>query len=209
MKKTTYFLMLLFCMHYYSFTQVGIGTTSPTSELEIETTNTGIPALELNPQSAPTGTVTGQLAVIGDKLYMYDATRIKWLSIETTALQYGYAFAADDQVLFFGGDIGLDTFTEDDTGPKMPFDGTIVYITVESSGGNASKSFNIEINGTAVPNDNANPPVDGRFSLSSGSYSYTDYNIDFNAGDYIMLKARSNGSAVNDPAAIIWVKWRE
>ena len=30
--------------------QVGVGTTNPTSELEIETTNTGIPALEINPQ---------------------------------------------------------------------------------------------------------------------------------------------------------------
>ncbi len=209
MKKIAYSLMLLSCVHYYSFSQVGIGTTSPTAELEIETTNTGIPALELNPQSAPTGSVTGQLAVIGDKLYMYDATRSKWLSVETTALQYGYAFGADNQVLFFGGDIGLDNTTENATGAKMPFDGTIVYIAVESSGGNSSKSFDIEISGTPVPDDNANPSIDGRFSLSSGAYSYTDYNIDFSAGDYIMLKARANGSAVNDPAAIIWVKWRQ
>ncbi len=196
-------------MHYYGIAQVGIGTTSPTAELEIETTNTGIPALELNPQTAPTGSVTGQLAVIGDKLFMYDATRAKWLSVESTPLQYGYGFGADNQVLFFGGDVGLDNTTENDTGPKMPFDGTIIYISVQSSGGDASKQFDIEINGTPVANDNANPEIDGRFSLSSGSYTYTDYNIDFSAGDYIMLKARANGAPVNDPAAIIWVKWRQ
>ena len=198
---------MLICS-YYSFSQVGIGTTTPTAELEIETTNTGIPALELNPQSAPIGSVTGQLAVIGDKLFMYDATRVKWLSVEATALQYGYAYGADNQILFFGGDIGLDPTTENDTGPKMPFDGTIVYITVESSGGNTSKSFDIEINGTAVPN-NADPTLDGRFQLSGGTFTRTTFNIDFNAGDYIMLKAISSGSAVYDPAAIIWVKWRE
>lgn len=198
---------MLLCS-YCSFSQVGIGTTTPTAELEIETTNAGIPALELNPQSAPIGSVTGQLAVIGDKLFMYDATRVKWLSVETTALQYGYEAIADNRVLWFGGDIGRNTSTEDDTGPKMPFDGTIVYMTIESSGGNASKSFDIEISGTAVPN-NADPTLDGRFHLSGGAFTRTTFNIDFNAGDYIMLKARSNGSGVRDPAAIIWVKWRE
>ncbi|AUP80414.1 hypothetical protein [Flavivirga eckloniae] len=207
MKKITYCVIMLLCS-YYSFSQVGIGTTSPTAELEIETTNTGIPALELNPQSAPTGSVTGQLAVIGDKLFMYDATRAKWLSTETTALQYGYAFTADDDMLWFGGDLGDDSSTENDTGPKMPFDGTIVYLTIESSGGNTSKSFDLVINGSNVGN-NADPTLDGRFSLSGGSFTRTTFNIDFNAGDYIMLKARSAGSGVDDPAAIIWVKWRE
>lgn len=208
MKKITYSIMLLFYMHYYSFAQVGIGTTAPTSELEIETTNTGIPALELNPQSAPTGSVTGQLAVIGDKLFMYDATRAKWLSTETTALQYGYEATADDRMLWYGGDLGNNPSTENDSGPKMPFDGTIVYLTIESSGGNASKSFDLVINGTAVGN-NADPTLDGRFNISGGAFTRTTFNIDFNAGDYIMLKARSNGSGVRDPASVIWVKWRE
>ncbi|NMH87841.1 hypothetical protein [Flavivirga algicola] len=208
MKKIAYSLMLLFCMHYYSFSQVGIGTTSPTSELEIETTNTGIPALELNPQSAPTGTVTGQLAVIGDKLFMYDATRTKWLSVETTALQYGYGTSTDDQTLYFGGDIGYYLAPQDVSGPKMPFNGTIVYLTIESSGGNASKRFDLLINGTNVGN-NSDPTLDGRFNLSGGSFTRTTFNIDFNAGDYITIRAASNGSAVEDPAAIIWVKWRE
>ena len=207
MKKSLCFIMLLYCS-YYSFSQVGIGTTNPTAELEIGTTNTGIPALEINPQTAPVGSVTGQLAVIGDKLFMYDATRVKWLSVETTALQYGYESTADDRVIWFGGDIGRNTSTEDDTGPKMPFDGTIVYMTIESAGGNASKSFEIEINGTAVPN-NADPTLDGAFDLSGGTFTRTTFNIDFSTGDYIMLKATSNGSGVLDPAAIIWVKWRE
>ena len=35
-----------------------------------------------------------------------------------------------------------------------------------------------------------------------------DYNIDFNAGDYLALRVHNNGSDPEDTAAIIWVKWR-
>lgn len=190
----------------YCLKAVGIGTVTHTAELEIATTNTGIPTLELNPQTAPTGTVTGQLSVIGNRLYMYDATRAKWLSLETTALQYGYSFDADNQMLLFGGDIGLDTTIQNLTGPKMPFDGTIVHLTIESSGGNATKSFDLVINGTNIPN-NGDPTLDGRFNLSGYTFTRTTYNINFNTGDYIMIKARNNGAAVYDPTAVIWVKW--
>jgi len=183
--------------------QIGIGTTSPSAELEIETSNTGIPALELNPQTAPTGSADGQLAVIGDKLYMYDDTRNKWLSVETTALQYGFAFTADNQTLWIGGDVD-----NNNTGALMPHDGTIVYVTVQSSGGNTSKRMDLRINGSDVGN-NSNPTLDGRFNLSGGSFTYTDFNIDFNAGDYITIRAANNGAGVDDPVAIIWVKWKQ
>jgi len=56
----------LFISNIYS--QVGIGTLNPSAELEIGTTNTGIPALEINPQTAPVGNAMGQLAIIGDIL---------------------------------------------------------------------------------------------------------------------------------------------
>ena len=181
--------------------QVGIGTLTPSAELEVEGTNTGIPALELNPQTAPVGSATGQLAVIGDKLYMYDNTRGKWLSTETTALNYGYAGSTDNQVLWFGGDVDL-------SGPIMPYDGTIVYVTVNSSGGNVTKRFHLQLNGSNIGN-NVDPTLDARFELTAGTFSYSDYNIDFNAGDYITILAANTGLPVDDPAAIIWVKWRQ
>ncbi|WP_303318117.1 hypothetical protein Q4Q34_11720 [Flavivirga abyssicola] len=203
MKKIAYSIMLLFCMHYYVHAQVGIGTTSPTAELEIETSNTGIPALELNPQSTPTGSVTGQLAVIGDKLFMYDATRGKWLSSESYALQFSIFGGASNQTLWYGGG-GVDNI-----GPLMPFNGTIVYMTINSSGGQANKAFDIRINGSNVGN-NTDPTLDGRVSLSSGTFSRTSYNIDFNAGDHIQLRVRNNGASdVDDPVGVIWVKWRQ
>ena len=130
MEKHSLFLILLLCIHSIGFSQVGIGTTNPTAELEIETTNTGIPALELNAQTAPTGNATGQISLIGDKLFMYDATRSKWLSLETIALQYGRNGNADNQRLHYGGNM-----QNNNSGAMMPFNGTIVAVSSRSSGG--------------------------------------------------------------------------
>lgn len=199
-----YILVTVICLIGHIITaQVGIGTTNPTSEFEIATSNTGIPALELNPQSSPLGTTTGQLAVIGDKLYMYDATRGKWLSTNTVPLQYGYAGSADGDNFWFGGDV-----ENNNSGALMPFDGTIICVSIVSSGGNASKRIDLRINGTNV-GDNANPTLDGRFNLVSGRHIYTNYNIDFNAGEFLSIYASSTGSSVFDPTAIIFVKWRK
>jgi len=199
----TLLLILLSTNLFYA--QVGIGTVDPSAQLEILGTDTGIPALQLNPQSAPLGDTMGQLAVIGELLYMYDATRGKWLSVESTTLQFGYGtsalFPGDDQVLFFGGDVELG-------GPIMPYNGTIVYMTINSSGGNATKRMDIQINGTDIGN-NTDSTMDGRIRLSSGSFNYNEYNIDFDAGDYLTIKAANNGDAVDDPVAIIWIKWRQ
>jgi hypothetical protein len=139
--------------------------------------------------------------VIGDKLYMYDNTRGKWLSTETTALNFAWAGNASNQTLWFGGDV-------ENTGPIMPLDGTIVYMTINSSGGQANKAFDIQVNGANLGN-NTDPTLDGRINLTAGTFSYSSYNIDFNAGDYIQLRVRNNGATgVDDPTAIIWVKWR-
>ncbi len=203
MNKIAYLTALLLCAHCNLSAQVGIGTDIPTAELEIQTTNTGIPALELNAQTAPTGTAMGQISLIGDRLYMFDGIRNKWLSLESTALQFARNGDADNEILRFGGDA-----RDNNSGPLMPFDGTIVYITVQSSGGVTNKQFDLKINGTDVGNS-ATASLDGRFQLSGGSFSYTDYNIDFDAGDYINLEVRNNGSDVEDPVAVIWVKWRQ
>ena len=210
MKSNKICILLLCFFTTGAFAQVGIGTVLPTAQLEIanDPLLPNVALLELNPQTSPTGTATGQLAVIGDQLYMYDATRAKWLSVETTALQYGYAQSCDNQELFFGGDIGLELSTEGLTGAKMPFDGTMVYMTIQSSGGFATKSFEIVVNGTPVPNS-GDDTIDGRINLTANTFTRTTYNIDFDAGDYIAIKARNPGAAVEDPAAIIWVKWRQ
>ncbi len=199
MKTITYCILLL-GIHYYGFSQVGIGTTTPTAELEIETTNTGIPALEINPQTAPTGTVTGQLSLIGDKLYMYDATRVKWLSIETSNLHFGRPGTRNNEVLRYSGNFG-----NQNAGALMPFDGTIVYITARARGGLANKDFSVEIrNGGAIVG------TANTYSLASSEFSDTNINIDFSAGDFIVSRILNTPTTdtVQDLIVTAWIKWR-
>lgn len=182
--------------------QVGIGTTNPTAELEIATTNTGLPALELNPQTAPTGTVTGQLAVIGNELFMYDANRGKWLGVGAMALQFGKEGAFNNDTLEFGGDL-----EQDGVGPLMPFNGTIVAVTATTYV-NAGKRFQIRVRdynpvaGTITSTQTYN------FALTNYEYNNTSLNLDFNTNDFITIRGNGGGNA-EDAAVVVWVKWRQ
>jgi len=178
--------------------QVGVGTTNPTSELEIETTNTGIPALEINPQTAPVGTANGQLSVIGDKLYMYDLTRAKWLSIENTTLLYGRSGSRTNEVLRFMGDFG-----NQNTGALIPMDATIVHISARARGGNSSKDFSLEIrNGAGFVSSTT-------YNLATREYTNTALNINVNAGEYLIARIGSSGWNVTDLTLTVWLKWRQ
>jgi len=128
-----------------------------------------------------------------DMLMIYDSTRGKWLSSEVTALQYGENGIVDGAFLRFGGDM-----RDGGSGARMPFNGTIVRVTVQTSGGNATKGFEIRVNNTVVDT----------FNLSSNVYTATDKNVDFNAGDYISVYVSSAGASISNPSCIIWVKWR-
>jgi len=195
-----FFLLCIISISGYS--QVGVGTTNPTAELEIATTNTGIPALEINPQTAPVGTVTGQLAVIGDELYMYDATRVKWLNVSATAIQFGYYGSINTNNLEFGGSMDSDI-----AGPLMPFNGTIVAVTATTVS-NSTKSFELRVR-------DYNPGTGFVSTTQSYIFGLTDYefvnstlNLDFNQNDFLAVRGNAGGGA-SDPSIIIWVKWRK
>ena len=184
-----------------AYPQVGIGTTSPTAELEIATTNTGIPALELNVQTAPAGTSTGQLAVIGDKLYMYDGARTKWLSIEATALLFGRSGNQDNVNLR-----AVSNQSNNRSGYLMPYDGTITYITAKSNNnsGAQSKEFSVQVRNGNTTNSTTN------FTTSSSEDMSTTLNVDFSSGDYINGTINNDGNGnVNNVSVIVWVKWRQ
>lgn len=192
-------LLLCACLTITSLSaaQVGIGTNSPSSELEIETTNTGIPALELNPQTAPSGNQTGQIAVIGDKLFMFDRSRGKWLSVEATAFTWTGDGNTDNEVLSLG------SMTDFNSGSAMPLDGTIVYVAATSSGGVATKGFDIFVrNGLSIVSTNS-------FNLVGNSYSNSSWNVDVSAGDYVTVGAQAALGQVVNPTVTIWIKWRE
>jgi len=145
-------------------------------------------------------TISGNLILTVDSyksengiLYQYDTTRTKWLSTETSALQWANNGATDGQMLQFGGNMA-----NFNSGPRMPFDGTIVRITAQSSGGLATKGFAVGINGASS----------FTFNLSSNVYTDTTRNVNFSAGDYLGVYCLPAGVAVDDPAVTIWVKWR-
>lgn len=194
---------IVFVLFFVGFTpilsaQIGVGTNSPTAKLEIESDDAGIPALELNPQSNPVGTDPGQIAVIGDELFMFDITRSKWLSITTMPLQFGRNGDANAQNINFGGNMVSGT-----SGPLMPKDGTIVGITINSAGGNATKEFQIR-----VRKDNSTSATES-VNLEDNEYNNMSVNVDFEAGEFITVRARDNGNgAVEDPAIVVWVKWK-
>lgn len=182
------------------FAQVGIGTTTPNAELEIKAPST-LPSLELNPQVTPIGTATGQISVIGDKLYMFDEDRDKWLTVGSTMLNFGLENGTDDEFLEYVGDIRS-------SGPRMPLDGTIVYITMNSSGGQADKQVQLYFGDTPIPND-ADASIDGVMELGGNTFMNSNYNLDFEAGDYFRVKVLDNGGDVQNLSVLLWVKWRQ
>jgi hypothetical protein len=196
-KHLTLLHILLWTVNSHS--QIGIGTITPTAEIEVSTTNTGIPAFELNPQSAPVGSATGQLAVIGDQLFMYDAIRTKWLSIGATAFTWSIRGNSRNEYLKFSGgglrDLG--------TGAPMPFDGTIVYIAATSTAGMATKGFDILVRNGTTTNSTTT------FNLVANNYSNTTHNINFAAGDYLNVWCQDDAVDVVDPTLTVWVKQRK
>lgn len=191
------FLLCLFCFTQLK-AQVGIGTTTPNSALEIKTSSDDLPALELNPQTAPQGTVTGQISVIGDKLFLFDGDRNKWLSVESTVFNFGLESWAEDDYLEYAGDI-------DDSGPQMPFAGTIVYATVNTTDGDPSQTGSIQVFNEA---GGATIVAQQDFKLVEGNRIYQNLDVDFEAGQVIRVFIDPNSTGVENPSVVLWIKWR-
>ena len=205
--KLNLILAFLLCLNVTGlWSQVGIGTTDPSAELEIETTNTGIPALQLNPQSAPSGDAEGQLAVIGDatngyKLYMYDDVRNKWLSVEVSVLPFGRNGNSDNTPMKTAGNV-----TNNRVGYRMPFNGTIIHATVRSNdnSGAQTKQFDIQVR-TGNANVSSTP-----ITTAAAEATNTALNVDFSAGNYVNVRINNDGNGnVNNPVVTLWVKWRQ
>jgi len=70
----------------------------------------------------------------------------------------------------------------------LPFDATLVYLSVATDG-NETWTAEIHVNGVLKPG--------ATLSITNNNASYGIYNIDFNAGDKIMLYC--NGTAIFRP----------
>lgn len=199
MKNLTLLLIVFSVLNLQA--QVGIGETNPQAQLHIKSPDNGLPALCLEPQTAPVGTNTGQIAVIGDNLYMFDGTRNKWLSVEATKYSFGLEDGSDNQSLEYMGDI-------ENSGPLMPKNGTIVYIAMNSSGGEPNKGVQLQVGGVDVP-DNTDPNIDGLINLNLGTYINNSYNLDVAQNQEIRVDVSGIGTNVNDLSADLWIKWNK
>ena len=127
-------------------------------------------------------------------LYQYDYSRSTWLSITQMFLDWGSS-SADGIYCSVHGAVATNT------GYLMPRAGKIISITAKAASGNLSKTIEIR------RNHNTTSPLKV-FSLSSGSYTSINDNIDFVAGDYIQAFAVSNSVAARDliiMATICWI----
>lgn len=156
-------------------------------------------ALELIAQPTPTTNLAnGQLTVIGNTLYRYDGSRSKWLSIESTAIQFGRNNSSDDHTLQYG-----DTIVSANSEALMPLNGTIVAISAMGSSGDDT-----DINVRVRDASNANS-INETFALSGLRYIDNAANFDFDAGDYITVRARDAATTTENLTVIFWVKWRQ
>jgi len=123
----------------------------------------------------------------------YDATRTKWLSITECVYSWGHD-NADGNQLRGHGIINAGS----GTGILIPRDCTVKRITARTRAGNATKQFDLLVNGSSVLS----------FSLAAGTYKNNSANTDLNEDDYVWVEASATGAASNDVAIIIWTSWR-
>ncbi|WP_299766460.1 hypothetical protein [uncultured Dokdonia sp.] len=193
MKKLLLIAILLVCS--IATAQVGIGTTTPNAALDIQSPSDDLPALKLNPQSNPIGTAAGQISVIGDRLFLYDATRNKWLSIETSIFSFGDEGNINSGNLEYAGDIR-------DSGPRITEKASIVYLTMNSTSGNQDKRISINIT------DASGTVTEHEFQLVNGSLILENLDIEVESGDFIQISAVDGGGPIRGLSATIWTKFR-
>lgn len=167
--------------------------TADHGSVKIDASNATNAPFELVPQNSipSTNLASGQITIIGDELYIYDGGRSKWLSADSTTYVFSMN-SASGQTMSIGGTVG------NGVGFKMPMKATIVKISVSSSGGNATKKFEIRKVGSATPLKS--------FSLNSGSYISLNDNITLNAGDIVQVYVSGEGTPVKNPIVTLFIR---
>jgi len=202
LKNLFLFLPLCFAALITS-AQVGINTADPTAELHIAATDVGPAALRLEPQLNPTGTESGQIAIIGTtarRPYLYDPVRSKWLGLQLTGWQFnqGLTRSSDGGTIRYGGNQESNT-----AGPLMPRPGTVVYVSARATTGNLNKEFSIVFKNAADA-----VVATQSITLVNGQAVVSDVNLDFPAGSYMIVTASADGAESRDVSFVVWTKWR-
>ena len=155
----------------------------------------GSAALQINPVDYTPGSnlADGQIVNRGGILYIYDTTRVKWLSMMRQNVIFG-AKRAD------GVYLNLSDFSSNMSGWPTLRDGAILGITAQSSGGYASKQFKILKHGEPTPLFT--------FNLTNSFYSNGSLNINFSANDLIKILASSEFGVAYNTIITLEIGWR-
>lgn len=194
---TTIVITLFFSLSAI-YAQVGVGTTAPVGKLTVDASADTTAALELVPQPTPsTNLAAGQIAVIGDKAYMYNVDRDKWLTLESTAIQFGRNGSITTENLRYAGNLA-----NQNSGALMPFNGTIIAITAKgATGDDTGLQLRVRNGTTTIATEN--------FNLAGLEYIDTTTDIDFSSGDYLVARATDGSTTTSHISLTLWIKWRQ
>jgi len=136
----------------------------------------------------------GELCVRDGNLFCYDSTRSKWLSVDSSSIVVSGNSNTTSGYLYVNNTVMTSVL-----GICMPFDVTIVGLSVSNANANAYGTMDIRNWGTTI----AQVSFDGYSSASNY------LNIDVTAGDVIQVYCTANGSGrPNKPNVLLMFKRR-
>jgi hypothetical protein len=83
-------------------------------------------------------------------------------------------------------------------GPLMPKNGTVIAVTARQDGGNATKTYNLEVNAVNAL----------AFQLVASEFNDQNVDVDFQANDYLGIFAIAAGAPATDSAITVTTRWR-
>jgi len=124
-------------------------------------------------------------------LYFRDITRGKWLG-DMCRYSFGADSSDNANLRVVGGDSAGNGY-----GHLLPTDMAIIHISAHARAGQASKSFQVQINGASVQ------------ALALSSYNHdSEYNIDAAAGGILTIRSDAAGSASRDVVIDVFCRRR-
>lgn len=96
------------------------------------------------------------------------------------------------------------------SGPLMPFDGTIVGLSMRATRDDSNVDIKLFKNDVQVPGNTVDVTQSGVFKLdTAGNYKNNTYNLDFDAGDWFRLEVDGTGTIIENLSVVLLVKWRQ